>query len=1220
MSELASEPLSTGPAPSGINYADGAESAVLRALRAAADVSAGSTELARQIRSWELSYHFSPQRLGLLAPLRLRPGARALDLGCGTGVLSRALGEAGLDVLGVEGAEDRAAAARERCRDLPGVRIVQGAVERELAGAEPVDLALLCGVLEYSPQFGDGPEALLRLVSGALTESGAVVLAIENQLGLGYLLGRDEDHHGKAWIGLADYPGDRAVPTTWTRSRLAELLAGAGLTAQRWLLPYPDYKHPRVVLDAEVFDRADAVDVVDKLVRDPLQGAFGGGLAAGPGRVLNRLVTGEGFGAEVAPSFLVVAGRSPEAVAAVTEPGLAWLVSGNRRPNWRRTRRLDADLVLRATHSPAAEPMRWLRQQAPTEEPWVPGRPVDQLLLDALHRGDRAELKRLLVAWKDICLAQASPLTAEDERHPYLPGREGVPVLPADLLDAHPGNVIVRADGEAIRVDREWRAGTGVDAELALLRALLEFSRELAASGAPHPWPADTTMRGLLRELCEPIGLTAALDRRGAELLRAEAALQELVTGVDPEQAVRSMSAELDRVPGIPLWTVQGGLDTIRHTFRRHDELLGELAEARTELDRLRAELARGREQAAEELAGAEQDKAELRHTLGMARASLDRMDDRIGMVFAELAEVNREAERERQAAREAQERNAQTAGQLHALTERLVRTRARLDLLENSSLVRAGHRYLWPAARAARGVRDLALGRNGEEPDGVLRRLGRLAPSVVPLAAARVRGQARPSREHGLHHAIELPREPVHLGRGQVLDVHGWAVHTDLPISSLSIVVDGTEHRASYGYKRVDVVHALEAQLGITVAQGSGMRARIPLTAVEADRVAQVLLRVRLTDGTVLERELPALHLHAGTGAEPSRIRWHGTGPRVAVCLPAHQPSAELLSAQVDALRAQTHTNWVCLISDDASAPRARAAVRELIAGDERFVLVEHERHVGMFGNTERALGLVPADAQFVALSDQDVVWDKDKLESLLAGFTEDRVQLVYSDARLLDERQHVLTDSLWGERPNQWQDLESLLLFNTVTSAAAMVRADLVRERVLPFPLTPPSMSHDHWLAVAALAAGRLSFVDRPLQTYRQRGGEVPHWQPPWSPGTLTVLLAGIGRDRLLGAEDLRLLDGAAVDQLPGLAQFAGTLLLRNRDRLGEHTRADLLRLTLADHARGAALSLLARVLRGKPDTAGVERYLLATVLRRQAKNRRLQPNPVRRPPTLD
>ena len=56
-------------------------------------------------------------------------------------------------------------------------------------------------------------------------------------------------------------------------------------------------------------------------------------------------------------------------------------------------------------------------------------------------------------------------------------------------------------------------------------------------------------------------------------------------------------------------------------------------------------------------------------------------------------------------------------------------------------------------------------------------------------------------------------------------------------------------------------------------------------------------------------------------------------------------------------------------------------------MAGDERFVLSRSPRRLGFYRNFERALALVPRDADYVALADQDDAWHPDKLERLLAG-----------------------------------------------------------------------------------------------------------------------------------------------------------------------------------------------------------------------------------------
>jgi O-antigen biosynthesis protein len=504
--------------PVTVDYADGAEPTVLATLRVAGDVSAGSTELAASITSWETAYHFSPGRLGLLAPLRLRTGARAVDLGCGTGVLTRALGEAGLDVYGVEGAPDRAAAARERCRDLPNVTIATANLTGALTGGEPRDLILLCGVLEYSELYAGSAGAVLAEAAGALAEHGVLAIAIENQLGLKYLLGGSEDHHGKAWIGLTDYPGPDPVPRTWSRRALSGMLHAAGLPAQRWLLPYPDYKLPRVVLDESAFAEQDAVELVEKLVRDPLQGTFGGNDAAVSGRIAHRLAVEQGIGPDVAPAFLVLAARSPQALAEAVEPGLAWLISGARQAGWRRVRRLDTGGTLHTVHRGGGVDNPWLRQRHADTERLRPGRPMDALLLDAMRTADLAGIDGLLRTWRSVCTGRLGPGTGL-RPHPFLPRPDEVGVLPGDHLDIHPGNLIVDQAGGVSRIDLEWHARDAVDAELAMLRALLEFAREAVLNHAPLPWPGCHTIRDVLVRLCEPVGLTVSLQARWPELI-----------------------------------------------------------------------------------------------------------------------------------------------------------------------------------------------------------------------------------------------------------------------------------------------------------------------------------------------------------------------------------------------------------------------------------------------------------------------------------------------------------------------------------------------------------------------------------------------------------------------------------------------------------------------------------------------------------------------------
>jgi glycosyltransferase involved in cell wall biosynthesis len=209
-----------------------------------------------------------------------------------------------------------------------------------------------------------------------------------------------------------------------------------------------------------------------------------------------------------------------------------------------------------------------------------------------------------------------------------------------------------------------------------------------------------------------------------------------------------------------------------------------------------------------------------------------------------------------------------------------------------------------------------------------------------------------------------------------------------------------------------------------------------------------------------------------------------------IAICMGTFDPDPELLLAQLDSLRAQADTNWTCVISDDHSSPECYSQIQTLIGDDDRFALSRSERRIGFYRNFERAMALAPAEAELIALCDQDDRWHPDRLTVLRASLGS--AVLVYSDQRLVDREGRMLRETLWQGRSNNWTDMGSLLVANTVTGASALFRREIA-ELALPFPDTPGIDFHDHWIALVALAAGELAYVDRPLYDYVQHEGAI-------------------------------------------------------------------------------------------------------------------------------
>jgi methionine biosynthesis protein MetW len=109
---------------------------------------------------------------GIVADM-IPTGSRVLDIGCGTGSLSRILSDAcHAEIVGIEPDPIRAQRATER-----GVKVYVGPLTPELiCQIGSSDIVLLADVLEHLPN----PQAMLVLAREALRPRGAVIVSVPN--------------------------------------------------------------------------------------------------------------------------------------------------------------------------------------------------------------------------------------------------------------------------------------------------------------------------------------------------------------------------------------------------------------------------------------------------------------------------------------------------------------------------------------------------------------------------------------------------------------------------------------------------------------------------------------------------------------------------------------------------------------------------------------------------------------------------------------------------------------------------------------------------------------------------------------------------------------------------------------------------------------------------------------------------------------------------------
>ncbi len=129
-----------------------------------------------------------------------------------------------------------------------------------------------------------------------------------------------------------------------------------------------------------------------------------------------------------------------------------------------------------------------------------------------------------------------------------------------------------------------------------------------------------------------------------------------------------------------------------------------------------------------------------------------------------------------------------------------------------------------------------------------------------------------------------------------------------------------------------------------------------------------------------------------------------------------------------------------------------------------------------------------------FVALSDQDDIWEPDRLDAGVAALRQagPEALLSHGDARLVTETGAEIASSVFAfERRQKRPCLRDLLFRNNVTGMTVTMRRHLLE---LALPLPPQSgvhFYHDLWLALVAVAVsgpGGVVLIERPLVAYRQ------------------------------------------------------------------------------------------------------------------------------------
>lgn len=205
-------------------------------------------------------------------------------------------------------------------------------------------------------------------------------------------------------------------------------------------------------------------------------------------------------------------------------------------------------------------------------------------------------------------------------------------------------------------------------------------------------------------------------------------------------------------------------------------------------------------------------------------------------------------------------------------------------------------------------------------------------------------------------------------------------------------------------------------------------------------------------------------------------------------------------LKEQLDSIINQTYKNWILYISDDHSTDSTLKILKQYCKKyKNKIVLVENTRKLSNARDNFNNVFIQTKDYDYYMFSDQDDVWDKNKISRLLyfIKLKEEKESklpmLVYCDANIVDKNLNIINPSLIKETGKilpQNNLLNHILVQNYFPGCAVLFNNTLKKTI---HDIYEKCEMHDWWLTLVAAYHGKIYFLEESLHHYRQHENNV-------------------------------------------------------------------------------------------------------------------------------
>lgn len=192
-------------------------------------------------------------------------------------------------------------------------------------------------------------------------------------------------------------------------------------------------------------------------------------------------------------------------------------------------------------------------------------------------------------------------------------------------------------------------------------------------------------------------------------------------------------------------------------------------------------------------------------------------------------------------------------------------------------------------------------------------------------------------------------------------------------------------------------------------------------------------------------------------------------------------------LREQLDSIIGQSYSNLEIIIQDDGSSDETCTIINSYAAKDPRIRFFQNEENLGIIQNFYDLLS--KTSGKYIAISDQDDIWELNKIELLLNLISNN--SLVYTDSILIDNLGNQTGETLLqvlGHKPKMGKALLSLFSENTVSGHACMFSKSIVPVILSKrYETLGNNTMYDQLIAVIASLDGGVKYSETPLTYHR-------------------------------------------------------------------------------------------------------------------------------------